>query len=143
MRWCKIQTTKSSQKKLPNMTNSQLHIERPYSDNFVVANFCKLYEHCFYVSFLRDWYKRAKKVWNQNTVALQIRTGQWSITANLWPLTAHVYDVMIIVTVTFPRNLFLLFLEEAAGRCSSKEVLKCHNIQRETCVSLFLIKLQA
>ena len=30
--------------------------------------------------------------------ALQIRANQWSITASLWPLTTHIYHVMIIVT---------------------------------------------
>ena len=30
--------------------------------------------------------------------ALQIMAGQRSITANLWPFTAHIYHVMIIVT---------------------------------------------
>ena len=29
---------------------------------------------------------------------LQRRLSQWSIIDNLWPLTAHIYHVMIIVT---------------------------------------------
>ena len=41
---------------------------------------------------------------------LQIRAGQWSITTNLWPLTAHIYHVMIIMTVGFSKKLFLLFI---------------------------------
>ena len=40
--------------------------------------------------------------------ALQIRTGQWSITANLWPLNVHTSPVMIIVAVAFPRDLCFL-----------------------------------
>ena len=36
--------------------------------------------------------------------ALQIRAGQRSITANLWPLTAHIYHVMIIVTGGFSKK---------------------------------------
>ena len=56
--------------------------------------------------------------------ALQIRASQQSITASLWPLTAHSYHVMIIVTMVFPRNLFLLlFAEVAVHSCSSKQVL--------------------
>ena len=40
--------------------------------------------------------------------ALQIRAGQQSITANTWPLTAHMYHVTIIVTSGFPKKPFLL-----------------------------------
>ena len=36
--------------------------------------------------------------------ALQIRAGQRSITANLPPLTVHIYHVMIIVTGSFSRK---------------------------------------
>ena len=41
---------------------------------------------------------------------LQIRAGPWSITANLWPLTAHIYHVMIILTGEFSKKSFLLLL---------------------------------
>ena len=37
-------------------------------------------------------------------IVLQIKAGQWSITANLYLLTANIYHVMIILA--FPRNLF-------------------------------------
>ena len=40
--------------------------------------------------------------------ALQIRAGKCSITANLWPLTAHIYHVMIIKTGGFSKKFFLL-----------------------------------
>ena len=39
---------------------------------------------------------------------LQIKAGQQSITANLCPLTTHIYHVMIIVTVCFSKKSFLL-----------------------------------
>ena len=45
-----------------------------------------------------------------NMSALQIRVGQRSVTANLWPLTAHFYHVMIIVTGDFSKKSFLLLL---------------------------------
>ena len=60
--------------------------------------------------------------WNQNkndnrivhiifvvVAVLQIRAGQRSITANLRPLIAHIYYIMIIVTGGFSNKSFLLF----------------------------------
>ena len=38
---------------------------------------------------------------------LQIKTGQRSITANIWPLTAYIYHVMIFVTGGFSKKCFL------------------------------------
>ena len=38
--------------------------------------------------------------------ALQIRASQWSIAANLWPLTTHIYHIMIIVTGGFSKKSF-------------------------------------
>ena len=38
--------------------------------------------------------------------ALQIRAGQLLITANLQPLTGHIYHAMIIVTVSFSKKSF-------------------------------------
>ena len=56
--------------------------------------------------------------------ALQIRASHWSITANLWPLTARIYYVMIILTGGFCNKSFLILFSEAAiRRCSSKQVL--------------------
>ena len=37
-----------------------------------------------------------------------IRASQQSITANLWPLTAHIYHVMIIVTGGFSKKSFFI-----------------------------------
>ena len=45
-------------------------------------------------------------VFKGTNVVLQIRAGQWSITTNLWPLTAHIYHVMIVVTGDFSKNSF-------------------------------------
>ena len=39
--------------------------------------------------------------------ALQIKVSQWSITANLRPLTIHIYHVMIIVTIGFSKESFI------------------------------------
>ena len=43
---------------------------------------------------------------DQPYTALQIRASQWSITANLQPLNAHIYHVMIIVTGCFAKKSF-------------------------------------
>ena len=40
---------------------------------------------------------------------LQIRAGQRSITGNFWPLTTHIFHVMITVTGGFSMKSFLLF----------------------------------
>ena len=42
--------------------------------------------------------------------ALPIKAGQRSITANLRPLTAHIYHVMIIVTVAFQEIFFIIII---------------------------------
>ena len=38
--------------------------------------------------------------------ALQISVGQWSIITNLWPLTVHIYHLMIIGTGGFFKKYF-------------------------------------
>ena len=43
-------------------------------------------------------------------VALQIRTNQLSISANLWPLIAYIYQVMIIVTGGFPKKTYFIII---------------------------------
>ena len=51
--------------------------------------------------------------------ALQIRAGQRSITTNIWPLTAHIYHVIIIVTGGFSKKSFFhyyLFLRNSFER---------------------------
>ena len=42
--------------------------------------------------------------------SVQIRAGQRSITANLWPLTVHIYHVMIIVTGGFSKKYFCIIM---------------------------------
>ena len=42
--------------------------------------------------------------------ALQTRAGQWSITANLWPLTAYFYHAIIIVTSGFSKKSFFIII---------------------------------
>ena len=42
--------------------------------------------------------------------ALQISVSQWSIIANLWPLTVHIYHLMIIVTGGFFKKSFFLLI---------------------------------
>ena len=79
--------------------------------------------------------------------ALQIRAGHRSITANLWPLTAHIYHIMIIVTGGFSKKSFFaiifwssrtqIFFKTGAIR----NFAKCTG--KHLCWSLFLIKLQA
>ena len=74
---------------------------------------CKLtcgYLHLIFLEKFQFYEIKKRSIWISWSVtkvvqaALQIRAGQQSITANLWPMTAHIYHVMIIVT--FPRNLF-------------------------------------
>ena len=52
--------------------------------------------------------KRLYKNKYENT-ALQIRAGEWSITANLSSLTPHIYHVIIIVTGGFSKKFFYYF----------------------------------
>ena len=47
--------------------------------------------------------------------ALQIKAGQQSITDNLWPLTGHIYNVMIIVTGSFSTKSFFYFQKQLYG----------------------------
>ena len=43
---------------------------------------------------------------NVTQTVLQIRASQRSITTNIWPLTAHIYHVMIFVTSGFSKKAF-------------------------------------
>ena len=77
---------------------------------------------------------------------LQRRTGQWSITSNIWPLITHIYHVMIIVTGGFPRNLFIIII----FRSSCMQTFFKTGVRNVTIFtgkhlywSLFLIKSQA
>ena len=44
------------------------------------------------------------------SAALQIRTGQWSITATLWPLTTCMYYVMIMVPSGMSKKSFFIII---------------------------------
>ena len=48
------------------------------------------------------------KIVTDDNTALQTRAGQRSITANFWPLTAHTYHLVIIVTGGFSKNSFFI-----------------------------------
>ena len=52
--------------------------------------------------------KASNKMYNKRT-ALQVRAGQQSITANIWPLTAHIYHKIIIVTGGFSKKSFYYY----------------------------------
>ena len=52
--------------------------------------------------------KASNKMYNKRT-ALQVRAGQWSITANIWPLTAHIYHKIIIMTGGFSKKSFYYY----------------------------------
>ena len=78
---------------------------------------------------------------------LQITAGQRSITTNFWPLTAHIYHVMIIVTSGFSnKSFFIIIFRSSRMQMFFKN--KCYwkfcNIHRKIslCWSLFLIKFQ-
>ena len=64
------------------------------------------------------WKLKLKKKIKKNycITTLQIRAGQRSIPANIWPLTTHIYHVMIIVTSGFSKKCFLLFPRKSFGQ---------------------------
>ena len=74
---------------------------------------------------------------------LQIRAGQQSITANLWPLTSDIYHVMIIVTGGFSKKCFIF--RSSHTQMFFKTGVRNVAIFREKhlCSSLFWINLQA
>ena len=76
----------------------------------------------------------------------EIRAGQWSITANLWPLTTHIYHVMIIVTSDFSKKYFfiIIFRSSCMQMFFKTGVIRNFAIftEKHLCRSLFLIKLQ-
>ena len=59
-------------------------------------------------TYLFSNFNRAHRFGNKS--ALQIRAGQRLITANLRPLTAHIYHVMIAMAGGFSKKFFLLTL---------------------------------
>ena len=73
------------------------------------------------------------KIISSLSAALQIRASQRPITANLWPLTAHICHVMIIVTGGFSRNLFLIIFRSSCMQMFFKTgVIKNFAIFTET-----------
>ena len=78
---------------------------------------------------------------------LQIRAGQRSITANLWPLTSHIYHVMVILTGGFFKKSFLIII----FRSSRTQMFFKTGVIRNFTIfawkrlrwSLFLVRLQA
>ena len=80
-----------------------------------------------------------------DTTVLQIRAGQRSITANLWPLTAHIFHVMIIVTGGFFKKSFFIIFRSRHTQMFFKTGVS-RNVatftEKHLCWSLFLIKLQ-
>ena len=80
-----------------------------------------------------------------NTV-LQIRASQQSINANIWPLTAHIYHVMITVTSDFSKKSFfiIIFRSSCLQMFFKRGVIRNYAIftEKHLCWSLFLIKLE-
>ena len=80
-----------------------------------------------------------------DTTVLQIRAGQRSITANLWPLTAHIFHVVIIVTGGFFKKSFFIIFRSRHTQMFFKTGVS-RNVatftEKHLCWSLFLIKLQ-
>ena len=77
--------------------------------------FFQWWESLVQLNSLNLWYSHSKHhtlntvyyIWPWHiSSGLQIRTSQWSITANLCPFTAHIYHVMIIVTGGFSKKSF-------------------------------------
>ena len=66
-----------------------------------------------------------------SSAALQIRVGQRSITASVWPLTTHIYQVMIIMAGGFSRKSFYyyFYFEEILFNDHELVFLKIVNIQ--------------
>ena len=79
-------------------------------------------------------------------VALQIRTNQLSISANLWPLIAYIYQVMIIVTGGFPKKTYFIIIFRSSrtqiffktGVVRSFEIVA----EKRLCWSLFFFSLR-
>ena len=79
-------------------------------------------------------------------VALQIRTNQLSISANLWPLIAYIYQVMIIVTGGFPKKTYFIIIFRSSrtqiffktGVVRSFEIVT----EKRLCWSLFFFSLR-
>ena len=86
------------------------------------------------------------ETWQITTAVLQIRASQWSVTANLWPLTVHIYHVMIIVAGVFSKKSFFTIILRSSGMQVFFKTGVIRNFAiftgKHSCCSLFLIKLQ-
>ena len=71
---------------------------------------------------------------------LQIKTSQQSITTNFWPLTAHKYHIMIIVTGGFSKKSFIIFKQLYEDVLQNREILQYS--EEKTVLESLLIKLQ-
>ena len=65
----------------------------------------------FFLIYVNDLSKNLSSITKlfADDTALQITAGQQPITANLWPLTAHIYHVMTIVIGGFPKKSFYYY----------------------------------
>ena len=97
---------------------------RMKKDEHIMKKFkCQQYFHCFIflhtssicilVQLLVEYGNYFNKchiyeVWCL-LATLQIRAGQLSISTNLWPLIAHIYHVMIIMTSSFSKKSFYYY----------------------------------
>ena len=76
--------------------------------------------------------------------ALKIKAGQQSITANLWPLTTHIYHAMIKVIGGFSKKYFFIIIKLYAYVLQKQALLKILLFTvKHLCWSLFLIELHA
>ena len=82
----------------------------------------------------------------EGPTVLQIRPCQRLITANLWPLTTHIYHVLIVVTDGFSKKSFYIIFRSSCGQMFFKTSV-VRNVAiftgKQLCWSVFLIKLQA
>ena len=86
------------------------------NDTFFIKRFCIEFNEQIVLALILKWpsftdqqvFYLCKFPENVNP-ALQIRASQQSITANLPPLTAHIYHVMIIVTSDFSKKSFFYY----------------------------------
>ena len=101
--------------------NASDFLYSPHLDIFSTLMFFSVHHYlvCLFIGincYGRAWccfkYIRAltQVIVSTKNAALQIKAGQRSITAKLWPLTAHIYHVMIIVTSGSSKKSFLLSL---------------------------------
>ena len=101
-----------------------------------------------YVDWVFSFFKISRQQHTQLEVraVLQIRARQQSLTASVWPLTTHIYHVMIMVTVGFSKkSIFIIFRSSHKQMFSRTGVIGNFTIftGKHLCWGPFLIKLQA